>query len=100
MADAATIITINLDRPIVRGEQQITSVQIRKPDSGSLRGLNLVDLGQLKVDALIKVIPRVTLPPITEPEVSTMDMADLMAIGAEIGGFLLQKRQLAAVREL
>ncbi|HWJ69134.1 MAG TPA: phage tail assembly protein [Sphingobium sp.] len=94
MADTKpTLRSVALDTPIVRGEQTIERLDIRKPGSGELRGLSLVDLGQLKVDALIKIAPRVTLPPITEAEASNLDPADLLALGAEIGSFLLQKRQ-------
>ena len=85
--------TVTLDSPIQRGETTIDTLQLRKPRSGELRGLSLVDLGQLKVDALTKVLPRITVPPLTEAEVSNMEPADLLACGAEIGSFLLQKSQ-------
>jgi hypothetical protein len=71
----------------------IETVQIRKPRAGELRGLALVDLGQLKVDALGVLLPRITLPPLSPAEVANMDPADLLACGAEIGSFLLQKAQ-------
>lgn len=85
--------TVALDAPIQRSEQTIESIQIRKPKSGELRGLALVELGQLKVDALTKLLPRVTMPMLTPAEVSNMDPADLLACGAEIGSFLLQRAQ-------
>ncbi|KAA9020748.1 phage tail assembly protein [Sphingobium limneticum] len=85
--------TVSLDTPIQRGETSIATLQLRKPRSGELRGLSLVDLGQLKVDALTKVLPRITVPPLTEAEVGNMEVADLLACGAEIGSFLLQKSQ-------
>lgn len=89
--------TVTLDTPIVRGETTIDELQLRKPRSGELRGLSLVDLGQLKVDSLTKILPRITMPPLTEAEVGNMEPADLLACGAEIGSFLLQKSQRAAV---
>jgi hypothetical protein len=85
--------TVVLDTPIVRGAQTIDTLQLRKPRSGELRGLSLVDLGQLKVDALTKILPRISMPTITEAEVGNMEPADLLACGAEIGGFLLQRSQ-------
>ncbi|MFT3967747.1 MAG: phage tail assembly protein [Sphingobium sp.] len=99
MAEDAKIKTVALDTPIRRGEQEIASLQLRKPGAGELRGLSLVDLGQLKVNTLIKVLPRITIPNLSEAEVATMDPADLLAIGAEIGDFLLQKSARAAVHE-
>lgn len=96
-ATAPIFRTVALDTPIERGEQKIDSLQLRKPKSGELRGLSLVDLGQLKVDAITKVLPRISTPPISEAEAANLDPADLLACGAEIGGFLLQRSQRAAV---
>jgi hypothetical protein len=63
----------------------------RSASPGRASGLALVDLGQLKVDALGVLLPRITLPPLSPAEVANMDPADLLACGAEIGSFLLQK---------
>ncbi|RSU46237.1 phage tail assembly protein [Sphingobium yanoikuyae] len=87
--------TVTLDTPIIKGDTTIDTLQLRKPRSGELRGLTLVDLGQLKVDALIKIVPRIAMPTITEVDVANLDTADLLAIGTEIGGFLLQKSHRA-----
>ncbi|WP_121120067.1 phage tail assembly protein [Croceibacterium ferulae] len=93
MTSAVLSRTVTLDTPIQRGETTIATLQLRKPKSGELRGLSLVDLGQLKVDSLTKILPRVAQPTITEAEAANLDPADLLACGAEIGGFLLQKSQ-------
>jgi len=95
MTEPTEIRTVSLDTPIVRGDQEITSLQIRKPKSGELRGLSLVEIGQLKVDTLTKLLPRITMPTVTEAEVAGMDPADLLAAGAEIGDFLLPKAKRA-----
>jgi hypothetical protein len=91
--------TIHLDTPIVRGEQTIETLQIRQPKAGEMRGLSLVDLGQLKVDALTKILPRISIPNITEAEAANMNPADLVACGVEVGSFLLQKSKLADAPE-
>ena len=92
MNDTAPIFrTVSLDTPIMKGETLIDTLQLRKPRAGEMRGLSLVDLGQLKVDALTKIVPRIAVPTITEADVADLDPADLLAIGTEIGGFLLQK---------
>jgi hypothetical protein len=90
--------TVDLDTPIKRTGEVIGRLQIRKPGSGEMRGISLVDLGQLKVDALIAILPRITIPTITPAEAAALDPADLLACGAEIGGFLLQKAQRMASR--
>lgn len=101
MADAADIPAaaprlsppVELDTPLKRGDQAVASIRVRKPMSGELRGLSLVDLAQLDVVALRKLLPRITVPNLTEPEVDQLDPADLLALGAEVSAFLLQKGQ-------
>jgi hypothetical protein len=86
-----TTINILLDKPIKRGDNEITAVDLRKPDSGELRGISLLDIATMKTDALIKLLPRITNPLLTERDVAGLDPADLMALGAEVAGFLLKK---------
>lgn len=83
---------IQLDEPIKRGEQEITEITLRKPKSGELRGVSLADVLQLQTDALMTLIPRLSTPSLTAPEVRGMDPADLVQCGGEIAGFLLTKR--------
>jgi hypothetical protein len=83
---------VELDTPIQRGKQIISTVTLRKPCAGELRGIHLAELLNLDVASLIKVIPRITSPGITAPEAAGMDPADLLAIGGKVVGFLLQKQ--------
>ena len=83
--------TVILDTAIQRGKSQIDSLTLRKPCSGELRGVHLVDLLNLDVAALLKVLPRITSPSITATEAAGMDPADLLACGNKVAHFLLQK---------
>ncbi|MBH3422863.1 phage tail assembly protein [Pseudomonas gessardii] len=83
--------TVVLDSPIRRGVTTIDSITLRKPSSGELRGVSLVELLQMDVASLIKVVPRISSPTLTAIEVSGMDPADLLALSSKISGFLLQK---------
>lgn len=80
-----------LDEPIKRGDTTIKQIELRKPMSGELRGVALTDLLNLEVDALRKVLPRITTPTLTDVEVGRMDPADLLDLGAKVAGFLLKK---------
>ncbi|PRC90982.1 phage tail assembly protein [Solimicrobium silvestre] len=84
-------VTITLDEAIQRGESLITEIQLRKPKAGELRGVSLVELAQLDVTALQKVLPRITQPTLTNHEVNNLDLADLMSLGAEVAFFLAKK---------
>lgn len=83
--------TITLDTPIKRGTSEIKEVTLRKPSSGELRGTSLSALVQLDVDALHKVLPRISSPTLTEPEVTALDPADLVQVGVVFAGFLTPK---------
>lgn len=83
--------TVTLDMPITRGNTSIDTLSLRKPQSGELRGIQLIELLNMDVSTLIKVLPRITSPSITAPEAAAMDPADLLACGSKISAFLLQK---------
>ncbi|TKJ09461.1 phage tail assembly protein [Halomonas sp. 15WGF] len=89
---ATTTDPIELDEPIKRGEQTISEITLRKPQSGELRGVSLTDVLQMQTDALITLIPRLSTPSLTAIEVRQMDPADLVQCGGELVNFLLPKR--------
>lgn len=90
-AGVAAIATVTLDFPFQRGDQTIDKVQVRRPRSGELRGLNITDLVQMNVAATTTLLPRITMPPLTQQEVSDLDPADFTQFGMEIMDFLLTK---------
>ena len=90
---------IELDEPIKRGTTEITEVTLRKPVSGELRGVSLMELANMDVLALRKVLPRISSPSLTDVEVGRMDPADLMQCGVAVASFLLTKKARQASLE-
>lgn len=88
--------TVELDSPIIRGDQTITSLTVRKPFAGELRGANLMALMQMDVQAAITVLPRITTPALTTQDVERMDIADLLQLTSVVTGFLLPKAMKVA----
>ncbi|MEB0137985.1 MULTISPECIES: phage tail assembly protein [unclassified Undibacterium] len=84
-------ISVTLDEPIRRGDTLITEIALRKPKAGELRGVSLVDIANLDVIALQKILPRISQPSLTNHEVNHLELADLMALGAEVAYFLAKK---------
>ena len=84
--------TVTLDTPIQRGDTTITEVQLRKPKAGEMRGLNMADVLQMDVNALTKLLPRISTPILTELEIGNMDPADFVQLGSEVSGFLMTKK--------
>lgn len=87
--------TITLDEPIKRGESEIATITLRKPQAGELRGLTLEDLLKTDVDTILKLIPRISDPILIDQEVAAMDPADLTECGGAIRGFFMTKAQQA-----
>jgi len=88
---------IVLDEPIPRGNTEITEITVRRPKSGALRGVSLLDVLQLNVTALQVVLPRITEPSLTQADVAALDPADLLQIGTEVSNFLAPKADRAMV---
>lgn len=86
---------VELEEPIVRGEGEgavtIDKLQIRRPQSGSLRGLNLHDVLKLDVDSMHDLLPRITEPKITRAEAMNLDPADLVSVSAEVADFFVPR---------
>ncbi|QNH04450.1 phage tail assembly protein [Pseudomonas sp. B11D7D] len=67
---------------------KITSITLRRPGSGELRGLKLADLVQGDVTAVTRLLPRITQPTLVDQEVAAMDVFDLTRCADEIAVFL------------
>jgi hypothetical protein len=90
--------TITLDVPLDRpNAEPIVEVQVRKPNSGELRGLTLMALSQLDYGALETLLPRITMPILHKADIGRLDPADLMQLGGEVMDFLLPKAAKEAV---
>lgn len=81
--------SIPLVTPIRRGDAEVTTLTLRKPAAGELRGVSLVALLNIDASAVMQVLPRISSPTLTASEVAAMDVADLTACGLEIAVFLV-----------
>ncbi|EEX3304626.1 phage tail assembly protein [Escherichia coli] len=79
---------VTLNTPIKRGEQVITEITLLKPTAGTLRGVGLAAVANSDVDALIKVLPRMTIPPLTPQECAAMELPDMVELAGKVIGFL------------
>ncbi|PKP92247.1 MAG: phage tail assembly protein [Alphaproteobacteria bacterium HGW-Alphaproteobacteria-16] len=87
--DAGRFATVTLATPIQRGETKIAELTLRKPRAGELRGLALQDVIQTDVSAMLKLIPRVSTPPLTQDEADNLEADDLTEIAGAIRGFFM-----------
>lgn len=83
--------TVVLQEPVKRGETLIASIQLMKPRTADLRGLQIPQVLEMDVDALTKLLPRITVPTLTKPDIDNLDPADLVACAMGVAGFLVPK---------
>lgn len=74
-----------------RGDETITKVTLRRPKAGELRHLNLQDLFQADVSAVLTLLPRISDPTMTPQECADLDPIDLMELGGAIKGFFMSR---------
>lgn len=81
--------TVILNQPIKRGDTEISEVTITDTmrQSGCLRGLRLFDVMQSDVDSLVKLLPRVTSPALTEVELTMMSTYDFVVLATAAVSF-------------
>jgi hypothetical protein len=91
MTDTAYI----LSEPIIRKEGDISSVTLRKPGTGDLRGLMLTKVLQMDVNTLLVLLPRITSPALLPDEVAGLDPADLLGLSGRVVDFFMTARQRA-----
>ncbi|HEN3579696.1 TPA: phage tail assembly protein [Yersinia enterocolitica] len=79
---------VTLENPIKRGDTLIETITLIKPNAGTLRGVSLQDVATSDVNALIKVLPRMTYPSLNEHEVVNLELPDMIALAGQVIGFL------------
>ena len=82
---------ITLSQPIKIDGKEITEIDIRKPKAGELRGINLLDLLQMKTEVVVTVLSRVSNPHLTEQQAFELDIADVVKAGAALVVFFNQE---------
>ena len=100
-ATANRFSSVTLVYPIIRGETKIESLTVRKPKAGELRGgITLQDILTTDASAMLKLIPRLTDPPLTQPEADALETEDFSELAGTIRGFFITKMERDAIEAL
>lgn len=92
--------SVTLSYPLKRGETEISTINVRRPKAGELRGLALPDIMTGEVVAMLTLIPRISEPPLTADEANALDPADLAEIAGTIRGFFMTKGEKAVMEAM
>lgn len=74
---------VTLKQGILRGDNRITEISVKKPLTKQLRGTNLTSLMQLNVDEWCVVLPRITTPKLDKADFATMNAGDLLKLSGK-----------------
>ncbi len=91
--------TITLNTPITRGDTHISSLEMREPLAGDLRGLSLHSVLTFDIDAMVILLPRITQPALIDSEIKKMRIRDITTLAQEVAGFLVDEMDQAPPQE-
>lgn len=87
----ATLRSVELPVPIEKDGNQITSLDIQKPNSGNLRGLSLIDVCEMRFEAGEVLLPRITS--LNERDAMNMPIENWAPILTTIASFFVNVEQ-------
>lgn len=82
-------VTVNLSKPVKIDGEDVTKITLRKPMVGELRGQKLIEVIQMDVNAMIAVIPRISVPPLMDHQLANgeIEPEDFMDMAAKVATF-------------
>lgn len=91
--------TITLEVPLKRGDNEVATITLHKPNAGNLRGVSLKDCFEMNTDAVVALVPRISDPKITPQEMNSFDPSDLLQFASAIANFVLPPSLVAEAAE-
>ena len=90
--------TVTLSQPVTIDGETVTTITLRKPGTGELRGLKLTEILQMDVSTMIRFLPRITTPPLSEAQVSALPPEDFTDMAGKTVLFFARKEQLQTLQ--
>lgn len=90
--------TITLSAPVKVDGKEVSEVSLRCPKTGELRGLMLSSVLQMETSAMLRLLPRITMPPLTESQIADMPPSDFLEMTKAAVLFFMNPSQLAEVQ--
>lgn len=91
MAKINKIVKVKLPVPFEKEGKKITTIELRKPYAGDLRGLTLPDVCQMDFSAACILLPRISI--LNERDMLNIDTENLTVLMVEIASFFVNTKQ-------
>lgn len=86
--------SVTLSAPVRVDGKDVTEITIREPKAGEMRGLLMVQIAQMDTTHLMKLLPRITVPSLSEAQLSDLRLSDFFALSTKAVSFLVPPDQL------
>lgn len=83
-------VSVKLVTPMMVKDKEVTELEIRKPNAGNLRGLNLVGVCELNFDTAMTLLPRIS--DLNERDVLNMEPENFPPLMTEIASFFVDMK--------
>lgn len=95
MSKVTKLRSVTLSNPVTIDGESVSKINLRKPMVGDLRGLKLTNVLQMDVDALTRLLPRITNPPLNESQISSeLEPDDFTELASKTLLFFVKQAQL------
>ncbi|TRD18400.1 phage tail assembly protein [Palleronia caenipelagi] len=91
--------TITLSAPVTVDGAEVTEITLREPRAGELRGLSMTQIAQMEAGQMMRLLPRITQPPLSEAQISALSLRDFFGLSAGAASFLVSPEDLKALKE-
>ena len=86
--------SVKLSEPVTIDGNEVTEINLRKPRAGEMRGMKLTDVLQMDTMTMIKLLPRISSPPLSEAQVANMEVEDFTDLASKTVLFFVRQEQL------
>lgn len=86
--------SVNLSEPVTIDGVECTAIELRKPRAGEMRGLKLTEVLQMDAMTMIKLLPRISNPPLSEAQVANLEAEDFTELATKTVLFFVRQEQL------
>ena len=91
MAKINKIVKVKLPIPFKKDDKTISTIELRKPYAGDLRGLTLTDVCQMDFSAACTLLPRISI--LNERDMLNIETENLTVLIVAIASFFVNTKQ-------
>ena len=90
---------VTLSTPVKIDGKDVTAINLRRPKTGDMRGLKIRAVHEMDVDTFTRLLPRITMPPLSPAQIADLELPDFVALSEKAFLFFTTPEQLKEINE-